>query len=60
MKYQYLTAEAASIILFPISYEYTLEAVSNPTTASNMWWPMLLSIVEGITMIPVSTYYSKK
>jgi hypothetical protein len=30
MKYQYLTAEALSVSMLPISYEYTLDAVSKP------------------------------
>ena len=30
MKYQYLMAEALSVSMFPISCEYTLEAVSKP------------------------------
>lgn len=30
MKYQYLMAEAESVNMLPISYEYTFEAVSKP------------------------------
>jgi hypothetical protein len=30
MKYQYFDAEALSVSILPINYEYTLDAVSNP------------------------------
>jgi len=30
MKYQYFTADALSVSIFPTSYEYTFEAVSKP------------------------------
>ena len=31
IKYQYLEAEALSVSMFPINWEYTFEAVSNPS-----------------------------
>lgn len=56
MKYQYLVADAASIIMFPISYEYSLEAVSKPIIVSNILCPTLLSMEAGITITLVLTF----
>ena len=60
MKYQYLTADAASIIILPISYEYVLAALSNPTIPSSKGWPILLSTVHGTAITLVFKFYFKK
>lgn len=60
MKYQYLTALAASIIIFPIIYEYVFDAVSKPTIPSKNGWPILLSTVHGTPIILVFTFSVNK
>jgi len=53
MKYQYLTAEALSVNMLPISCEYTFEALSKPIAELMYLWWMLPSTVPGITITRV-------
>ncbi len=55
IKYQYFLAEAASVILFPINYEYNLDAVSNPIVDSICEDLIFPSIVAG-TLILLKFY----
>ena len=60
IKYQYLIAEALSVSMFPISWEYTLEAVSNPNVVWRNLCLMLPSRVAGTTHILVMMLFWTK
>jgi hypothetical protein len=57
MKYQYLDAEALSVSILPINWEYTFEAVSNPSADWIYVWRIFPSRVAGITTTLVFTLF---